>query len=388
MGSPDILSAPQAITRAFGNELITGSSDGILGITDFSGRPMEKIADLNSSITSMDATTDKKWILVGCANGDVHLVDGQSFQLKHTLSKHTFAVTSTVFAPNGESFSTSGLDGKFHSYRLPKTEKKWTVHGSDYNTSFDFLEYNSDSSKILTSGLGVLPKLFNAESGKEIKLNTFPYIGCVRSRFLPNEESFVSVTKSGLLLFTETTRGLVYKIVRLNLKDIIDFSFSPHGKRIIISTKEGICSVRKTPVTNNICIQDETKNFEQSPDFFFALADKTEPYFKKLPDFLSGLDRPAKPDFTKKGCRLSPDKKLVLTTLDGALRLWCFGTGEWVSTLGDKFASSFIECGFSPDGKFIVAKLKTKEILIYPTGIIHSTGSTNPHHFEGMEDWF
>ncbi|MFL2929189.1 MAG: SUMF1/EgtB/PvdO family nonheme iron enzyme [Opitutales bacterium] len=388
MGSPDILTAPHAMTRAFGNELITGSSDGTLGITDFSGQPIEKLADLNSSITSMDATSDKKWILAGCANGNVHLVDGQSFQLERTLSQHTFAVTSTVFAPNGESFSTSGLDGKFHSYRLPKTEKKWTVYGSDHNTSFDFLEYNSDSSKILTSGLGVLPKLFDAESGKEIKLNTFPYIGCVRSRFLPNEESFVSVTKSGLLLFTETTRGLVYKIVRLNLKDIIDFSFSPYGKRIIISTKEGLCSVRKTPVTNNICIQDETKNLEQSPDFFFALADKTEPYFKKLPDFLSGLDHPVKPDFSKKGCRLSPDKKLVLTTLDGALRLWCFETGEWVSTLGDKFASSFIECGFSPDGKFIVAKLKTKEILIYPTGIIHSTGSTNPHNFEEIEKWF
>ena len=388
MGSPDVLSAPRAITRTFGNELVTGSSDGILGIADFSGRPIEKIADFNSSITSMDATSDKKWILAGCANGDVHLLDGKSFQLKHSLAQHAFAVTSTVFAPNGESFSTSGLDGKFHSYSLPKIEKKWTIQGSEHNTSFDFLEYNSDSSKILTSGLGGLPKLFDAESGKEIKLNTFPYIDCIRSRFLPNEESFVSVTKSGLLLFTETTRGLVYKIVQLNLKDIIDFSFSPYGKKIIISTKEGTCSVRKTPVTNNIFIQDGSKNFEQSPDFFFALAGKTEPYFKKLPDFLTSLDRPVMPDFSKKGCRLSPDKKLVLTTLDGALRLWCFDTGEWVSTLGDKFAAPFIECGFSPDGRFIVAKLKTKEILIYPTSIIQTTDSDNPNNWEEIENWF
>ena len=388
MGSPGILSAPKAITRAFGNDLITGSSNGVLGITDFSGRPIEQIAEFNSSITSIDATSDKKWILAGCSNGEVFLFDGKSLKLKHKLAQHTFAVTSSVFAPNGQSFSTSGLDGKFHSYSLPKVDQKWSVYGTDHNTSFDFLEYNSEGSRILTSGLGVLPKLFDAENGKEIKLNTFPYIGCVRSRFLPNEKSFVSVTESGLLLFTETTRGLVYKIVRLNLKNIIDFSFSRYGKRIIISTKEGICSVRKTPVTNNMCIQDEKKNFEQSPDFFFALADKTEPYLKKLPDFLSDLDRPVRPDFSEKGCRLSPDRKLVLTTLDGALRLWCFDTGEWISTLGDKFVSPFIECGFSPDGKYIVAKLETKEILIYTTAIISSSNSTNNNDFEKLGEWF
>ncbi len=388
MGSPGMLSSPKAITRAFGNEFITGSSDGVVGITDFSGRPLEQIADLNSSITSIDATTDKQWILAGCANGEVYLFDGKSLKLKHKLTQHTFAVTSSVFAPNGRSFSTSGLDGKLHTYRLPKADKKWSVYGTDHNTSFDFLEYNSDGSRILTSGLGVLPKLFNAHNGKEIKLNPFPYIGCVKSRFFPNEESFVSVTQSGMLLFTETSRGLVYQIVKLNLKNIIDFSFSPYGKRIIFSTSEGICSVRKTPIINNICIQDETKGFKQSPDFFFALADKTEPYSKQLPDFLTDLDAPVEPDFSKKGYRVSPDKKLVLTTLDGALRLWCFETGQWISTLGDQLISPFVDCAFSPDGSLIVAKLKTNELLIYPTTIPPALSSPEYKVFNQVESWF
>ena len=45
---------------------------------------------------------------------------------------------------------------------------------------------------------------------------------------------------------------------------------------------------------------------------------------------------------------------------------------------------------FDNDGLIpvITTCLKTKEILIYPTGIIHSTGSTNPHNFEEIEKWF
>ena len=388
MGSPGTLSSPKAITRAFGNELITGSSDGVLGITDFSGRPMEQITDFNSSITSIDATSDKEWILAGYANGEVHLFDGKTLKLRHQLTPHTFAVTSSVFAPNGQSFSTSGLDGKFHTFSLPKADKKWSVYATDHNTSFDFLEYNSDGSKILTSGLGVPPKLFDAKNGKEIKLNPFPYIGCAKSRFLPNEESFVSVTKSGMLLFTETSHGLVYKIVKLNLKNIIDFSFSPYGKKMIFSTKEGICSVRKTPTTNNIYIQDKTKDFKKSPDFFFALANKTAPNSKQLPDFLTELNRAVQPDFSMKGCRLSPDKKLVLTTLDGALRLWCFETGQWISTLGGQFISPFVDCRFSPDGKLIVAKLKTNELLIYPTNKFPAIESQVYKGYEKLESWF
>ena len=191
-----------------------------------------------------------------------------------------------------------------------------------------------------------------------------------------------------MLLFTETSRGLVYQIVKLNLKNIIDFSFSPYGKKIIFSTSEGICSVRKTPIINNICIQDETKGFKQSPDFFFALANKTEPYSKQLPDFLTDLDGPVKPDFSKKGYRLSPDKKLVLTTLDGALRLWCFATGQWISTLGDKLISPFVDCEFSTDGSFIVAKLKTNELLIYPTSNFPAIKLQGYKNLDKLESWF
>ena len=388
MGSPSSLTAPKAITRSFGDELITGSSDGQLGITDFSGRPIKKIADFNSSITCIDATSDDQWIIVGCSNGEVHLLDGKSLQVKRTIKDHTFPSTSTIISPNAESFATSGLDGKLNYYSLPSCDKIWTVHARDHNTSFDFLEYNSAGTRILTSGPGATPNLFDTKTGEEISLNPFPYLGIRRSHFLPNSESFASITESGLLIFTETTHGLVYKIVRLNLENIIDFSFSPHGKKMIILTKEGLCSIRETPINNNLCIKNEKDGIIYSPDFFFALANKTEPSSKNLPDYLNNLGLPKELNISQKGFRLSPDKKLVLTTLDGALRLWCFDTGEWISTLGDKFASPFIDCTFSPDGKLVLAKLRTNEFLIYPTTKLPSTNSPNYKIFDKIETWF
>jgi formylglycine-generating enzyme required for sulfatase activity len=388
MGSPSSLTAPKAITRSFGDELITGSSDGQLGITDFSGRPIKKIADFNSSITCIDATSDDQWIIVGCSKGEVHLLDGKSLQVKRTIKDHAFPLTSTIISLNAESFATSGLDGKLNYYSLPSCDKIWTVHARDHNTSFDFLEYNSAGTRILTSGPGATPNLFDTKTGEEISLNPFPYLGIRRSHFLPNSESFASITESGLLIFTETTHGLVYKIVRLNLENIIDFSFSPHGKKMIILTKEGLCSIRETPINNNLCIKNEKDGIIYSPDFFFALANKTEPSSKNLPDYLNNLGLPKELNISQKGFRLSPNKKLVLTTLDGALRLWCFDTGEWISTLGDKFVSPFIDCTFSPDGKLIVAKLLTNEFLIYPITKLPSTDSPNYKIFSKIETWF
>jgi hypothetical protein len=59
----------------------------------------------------------------------------------------------------------------------------------------------------------------------------FPYLQIIKSRFLPKGEAFASVTRSGKLIFTESNRGLVYKVVRLPLQNLFDFDFSRYGKK-------------------------------------------------------------------------------------------------------------------------------------------------------------
>ena len=386
MGSPSLLTSPKAITRSSGDELITGSIDGILGVTDFSGSPIKKIADLNSSISSLCTSNNNQWIIIGCVNGAVHVFDGDTLTRKKTLQDHSFSVTALAISNNNKNFCSSGLDGKIHCYSLPTFKQNWVANAVDHNTSFDNLEYNPQGTKLLSSGS--TPKIFSVETGKEIKLSSFPYLEIQKSRFLPDGESFASITKNGVLIFTETTRGLVYKIVRLNINKVSDFSFSPHGKRIIVSNEEGSCSIRKSPNNNTLCIKSEKEGMQYSPDYFFALANKTEPFSKNLSAFLTHNGFKKISGEKQRGYRISPDGKHVITTIDGALRLWDSETGIWIATLGDKFVSPFYNCAFSSDGNFILAKLKSNQFLIYPTDSLPYSKSDLPEEFNDLESCF
>ena len=365
MGSPSQLTAPQAITSSSGDQLITGSKSGHFGITDFSGQPIKKIADLNSSISSLCSSHDNQFIIAGCQNGKVHLFGNKPVTLIRSFKDHNFPVTNIAISPKNERFATTGLDGTINSYSLPSLKQEWKIFARDHNVSFDSIEYNSLGNKLLTSGIGSVPKLFYAESGIPIQLKEFPYLQIIKSRFLPNGEAFASVTRTGKLIFTESNRGLVYKIVRLNIDKVIDFSFSPFGEKIIVSNGDGFCSIRKNPINNTITIKTDQNNLVSSPDYFFALANKTEPIIKKISDFLNNQGYPNQPPSISKSYKISPDGKLILTTLDGSLRLWCATTENWIATLGDKFASPFIECSFSTDGFNIISKVKSNEELIY-----------------------
>ena len=68
--------------------------------------------------------------------------------------------------------------------------------------------------------------------------------------------------------------------------------------------------------------------------------------------------------------------------------MWCFETGQWISTLGDKLISPFVDCTFSPDGSLIVAKLETNELLIYPTTNPPGLGTPKYKVYSQVESWF
>jgi len=90
----------------------------------------------------------------------------------------------------------------------------------------------------------------------------------------------------------------------------------------------------------------------------------------------------------QKGCKTSPNGKLVLTSLDGALRLWDLETEIWITTLGDKFVTPFKDCAFSHEGNMIAGKLKTNEFLIYLTADKSTIDPANKKPYSEVETWF
>jgi formylglycine-generating enzyme required for sulfatase activity/WD40 repeat protein len=399
MGSPSGLTAPKAIARSLGNRLLTGSSKGALGSTDFSGRPIETLHKFNSSITALaclDLPTTSlsnpgnkpvtEVAFVGCQDGQTHLFDLKNKKLVKSFKDHKFPITTVAFDSKTSHFASSGLDGKINFYSSKDLARKWTFSGMKQNASVDDIEFSQDGSLILASGMGSTPIVINAKDGK-IKMDLKNDLGnLVASHFHPDGKSVASVTESGLLIFTEVSSGIPYNLIRLKLTEVRDFSFSKFGDRVIVSNADGICSIRAFPRKGTIIVKSPDDSVEVTPDYFFALSQNNKAPISSLTDFLQKRGLNNEPGVTPAGCAYSPDKKWFVTSVDGALRLWRSETDSWVATIAEKLAAPIVKCAFSPQGDYIVAQLKTGHILAYPA-MIGDNSATDLEKARPLEDW-
>ena len=93
MGSKSLLTSPKAIPNSVGEGLILGSLNGTVGITDFSGNPIHKICELNSSITSISEFIKGELIIAGCENGNLFVIDKRKSKVEKVPFEHKFPVT-------------------------------------------------------------------------------------------------------------------------------------------------------------------------------------------------------------------------------------------------------------------------------------------------------
>ena len=265
MGSPSSLTAPKAITDSFGDKLITGSSDGKLASTDFSGRPLETLHEFNSSITVFGF---RRIILcVGrMPNGETHLFDLKKNKVLRSFGDHRFPVTSVTFDSNLSSFASSGLDGKVNRHLTEDLSSSWTFSTRDHGFgSTDKIEYSKNGSFLLAYGRGSPPIVIKARSGEKVMALRNDLGHPVATHFHPDGKSLVSVTENGLLIFTEISSGIPYNLIRLNLNSIRDFSFSKYSDRIIVSNEEGMCSIRAFSRSGTIIVESPDRNRETTP---------------------------------------------------------------------------------------------------------------------------
>ena len=397
MGSPSSLTAPKAITDSFGDKLITGSSDGKLASTDFSGRPLETLHEFNSSITALASAESSPLALVGCQNGETHLFDLKKNKVLRSFGDHRFPVTSVTFDSNLSSFASSGLDGKVNRYSTEDLALSWTFSTRDHGFgSTDKIEYSKNGSLLLAYGRGSPPIVIKASSGEKVMALRNDLGHPVATHFHPDGKSLVSVTENGLLIFTEISSGIPYNLIRLNLNSIRDFSFSKYSDRIIVSNEEGICSIRTFPRTGTIIVESPDRNRETTPDYFFALSRENKFPISNLSDFMKEKGLKHDPLVPPAGCAYSPDGKWIVTSADGSLRLWRRETDAWVATIAEKLASPIVNCAFSPKGDYIVAKLASGHVLAYPSRVVQASAenpnanesSTNRSKDLPFDDWF
>ena len=321
----------------------------------------------------------------------------QEKQVLRSFGHHRFPVTSVAFDSNNSSFASSGLDGKINRYSTAELALSWTFSTREHGYgSTDKIEYSENGSFLLAYGRGSPPIVIKAGSGEKVMALKNGWGHPVATHFHPDGKSLVSVSENGLLIFTEISSGIPYNLIRLNLNSIQDFSFSKYSDRIIVTNDEGMCSVRAFPRSGTIIVESPDRNRETTPDYFFALSRQNKFPISNLSDFMKEKGLKHDPLTPPAGFAYSPDGKWVVTSADGALRLWRRETDAWVATIAEKLASPVVNCAFSPKGDYIVAKLASGHVLAYPSRLGKaSSENANSNEFSTdmdkdlpFDDWF
>ncbi len=368
MGSPETLAGSCAV-RVPGKDLIlTGGSSGELHLSDFSGRPAKKIGQkLPAGITSLSISSDGKTCMAGCGDGSVHLMELPNGKLLHSFTTHSAPVLSTAFSNNGLIAASGGLDGKGFVYSLEDKPDALALEGE--NHCFDNLDFSKGGKRLLASGSGGPPTIWNANEGTlDITVKT-NLDDVVSARFSPDGRTVAAACRSGRILFCEASTGFIYNTISLSGRELSDLSYSQDGTTLLTSTHEGICSLRKVPNDNAIRIFDANGTETTCPDFFFDSEKSNKSgdvILKNLEGFLKTYGAQFNGDQMPKGCARSPDKGWILTTIDGTLRLWRTETGKQEAILSEELASPFEACAFSPNGLYAVSRLKNGQLLAYP----------------------
>ena len=263
--------------------------------------------------------------------------------------------------------ASSELAGKA-VIRTREAESK-PVFLEGHSARFDNIDFSPDGTRVLTSGPGAPPALWGSADGAFLLHFRVELEDVVTARFARDGQGVSVACRSGRILFCETSTGLTYNRITLPGRELADLHYSPEGNRILVVTQEGLCSIRSIPQAEAIRIVEKDGSLTSSPDYYFDLArHNASPSFlpSTLEAFLRKNGQKMDGDTLPPGCSQSPDNAWILTTTDGALRLWRAETGKLEANLADKLSVPFESCAFSPDGLFATGRLATGQILAYP----------------------
>jgi len=356
MGSPGLPSSSQLRKSPKTNQLIYGSPSGQLKQTDWLGEKTRTLHDFNASILHLRVTKDGI-IAGGCKDGTLFMAKESQKESLRKWRGHAHEITALSVDRNGTRMVSSALDGFLKCHSLEDGSERW----SKKRRVAEHIEFSPDGMRILCFAPHNPISVHDLKTGEEKTLIENAKGEWIKASWHPNGESVVCLSANGMIAFFAPSAKIFYKSVNLQLRRVNDFCLSPAGDEILVSTDSGQCFVKSFPVSENLYVIHEDGERETSEDYYFALAkEKLEPilpFSKFIKQF---------PDTGKSKIVRSPDDKWTLTCLDGALRLWRNGSETCFSILGEKLSSPYESCAFTPCGRYVVGKLSSGHLLVYP----------------------
>ena len=366
MGSRNLSNLPEAICILSSKEIITGNEQGKISLQKIATDKPKWELNLGGSALEIQPIPFKKHLLIGTDEGKVYLLDQVSGKIISTYHDHNAPISCITLDGKEENFVSCGLDGRVVSRNLADEDPSWILETQDYEGDIEYLEYSTDSKKLLGSGTFSSVILIDSMNGASKTVFSREKGVALKAKWLPDKNYFCILNGNGILSFVEAKSGAIYKVIRTNLPSTIDFDFSKDGKEILLTTEKGSCSLRKLPEDSSIIVIRPDGKIEKTPDFYFAFARPSSSGALQLNAFLSKFSNDDNSS-SKQQIALSPGNRIIATTHDGALRIWSKDYGSLLATIAEKLASEFLSCRFSVNGKNLIGKLKSGHYIVYQT---------------------
>ena len=364
MGSRSLSNFPEAICDLNDKTIISGNVLGEITAQKIGADRPEWERDLKSPALEIIPIPFKKQLLIGTDQGKVFLLDQLSGEVIASYNDHNAPISCIALDRKKENFVSCGLDGRIVSRHFAKKAPNWILGTEDYEGDIEYLEFSYDFKKILGSGRYSNVILIDSTSGAANTIFSQKKGLAIKARWLPGKNYFSILNNNGILSFAEAKSGAIYKIIRTNLPSTIDFEFSKDGKRILLTTEKGSCSLRELSDDSSILIIRPDGEAEKTPDFYFSLSNDPDYNAPLLNDFLKQIPKNNKHPGIRKMAH-SPCGKILATVHDGALRIWNKEHGNFLCTIAEKLSSNFVSCAFSKNGKSLIGKLDSGHILAY-----------------------
>lgn len=251
-----------------GSTLVTVGSDGEVNLWRVSDCEKLKSFSIESGWTTAVAFSEEgEFVTVGTLDGDVILLDSDSWLPIEQFHAHHDAILDIDFSDGGSEFATASLDGLIRIWSLISLEQVLEVGGiTSRVNSVDFSP--EESQQLLTAHGGdqisdIVAVIWDIQTGREI--NRFsghmpfsdviatrqPVIGdewyqsgvqigdITSAKFSPDGVKIATVSNDGALIIREVETGEIIQNIPAHESTVSSVSYSPDGRWILTTSWDG-----------------------------------------------------------------------------------------------------------------------------------------------------